>query len=88
MQGIIASFRRGRKTQKTNQAIIYIDSIKSKEKAAEIIGKKVTWISSGKKKTTITGKITAAHGSKGAVRVLFERGIPGQALGTKIEIES
>jgi ribosomal protein L35AE/L33A len=34
----------------------------------------------------IKGKIQALHGSKGAVRALFEKGMPGQAIGGKISI--
>ncbi len=87
MQGTIANFRRGKKTQKTNQAVIYVDGISKKEDAAKIVGKTVSWVAPGKNKTTITGKISSPHGGKGAVRALFERGIPGQALGTKVQIE-
>ncbi|MBN2422606.1 50S ribosomal protein L35ae [Candidatus Woesearchaeota archaeon] len=86
MKGTIASYRRGRKTQNTRQAIIYVEESASKEDATKLVGKNVSWLAPGKKKTTITGKITSAHGSKGAVRALFEKGIPGQALGTKVEI--
>ena len=34
----------------------------------------------------IKGKITKEHGSNGCVRVLFERGMPGQSIGTKLDI--
>ncbi len=84
MQGRVVNFRRGRKTQKTNQMIILVDSVDSKEKAEKLVGKKVTWTNS---KTTITGEITAPHGGKGAVRALFEKGMPGQAIGQKVEIK-
>ncbi len=87
MEGVIVSFRRGRKTQTTNQLIILVDSVDSKEKAEKLIGKKATWAAPGKGKKKITGKITAAHGKKGAVRALFEKGIPGQAISQKIIIE-
>ena len=33
------------------------------------------------------GKINAIHGNKGALRAVFETGIPGQALGKKVKIE-
>ena len=34
------------------------------------------------------GKISALHGKKGNVRAIFEdKGLPGQALGTKIKVE-
>ncbi len=39
-------------------------------------------------KKTIEGKVTALHGSKGALRVLFERGMPGQAIGQTLEVKA
>ena len=35
----------------------------------------------------ITGEISAPHGNKGCVRALFERALPGQCLGTVIEVQ-
>ncbi|MBU0757933.1 MAG: 50S ribosomal protein L35ae [Nanoarchaeota archaeon] len=86
MEGTIATFRRGRKTQTTNQMIILFADVDSKEKANALVGKKVSWTAPGKNKTTITGEITSAHGGNGAVRALFERGMPGQSVGTKITL--
>jgi len=43
----------------------------------------VAW-QSGKDK--IIGMIAALHGKKGLVRVRFRKGVPGQALGTTIEL--
>ena len=33
------------------------------------------------------GKIIRDHGNRGAVRVKFEKGLPGQALGGKVEVK-
>lgn len=87
MKARITSFRGSRRIKTGNQMIIEIEGIDSKEKAEKIIGKTVSWTAPGKKKTTIKGKISAAHGNKGCVRVLFERGLPGQALGQEVKIE-
>jgi len=85
MRGIILSYRRGKHTQNVNQVLIEIENVKSREKAEELIGKTVIWITpSGKR---ITGKIIATHGNKGVVRAKFERNLPGQALGTKVEVQ-
>jgi len=35
----------------------------------------------------IKGKISGSHGNKGLVRAIFERGLPGQALNTEIEVK-
>ena len=86
MEGVIVSFRRGRHTQTTNQIIIQTESSGSKEEAEKLVGKTVSWNAPGKAKKVLKGKITAIHGGKGAVRALFETGVPGQALGKKVSI--
>ena len=85
MEGIISNFRRGRHTQHTDQMIVEIKGMDKKDKRKELVGKKVVWTSPGKK--TITGIIKRFHGNKGALRVKFEKGMPGQAIGTKVKIE-
>ncbi|MFH2020529.1 MAG: 50S ribosomal protein L35ae [archaeon] len=87
MEGTIASFRRGKRTQTTNQMIIHIEGVDSKEKAETYVGKSVSWQAPGKQKKVLKGKITYVHGRNGAVRALFETGMPGQSLGTKLKIE-
>ena len=85
MEGIVVNYRGSYKTQHPKQMIIKVVGIDSKDKAEKLIGKKVTWITPTKKE--ITGKISAAHGNKGAVRAIFaEKGLPGQALGKKVII--
>ena len=88
MKGVIAAFRGSHKTRRGNQLIVYPDSVKSKKEAVALEGKKVVWNNpEGKKKVTISGYVSKAHGGKGALRVVFEKGLPGQSLGTKVEIE-
>ena len=87
MNGIIASFRGARRTRYTNHMIILVEGVDSKEKAEKLVGKLVTWTSPGKLKKEIKGKVASAHGNKGAVRVIFEKGMPGQSLSTKVKIE-
>ena len=84
MEGVIKNFKRGRKTQTTNQMIVYINEVKSKEDASKLVGKKVSWKSPADKE--IKGEVRSAHGNNGAIRVLFEKGMPGQAIGDKVVI--
>ncbi len=86
MEGIIINYRRGRKTQTTNQMIVQFPGV-DKEKAQGLVGKTVVYTCVGKTKKEIKGKVSAAHGNKGAVRVHFETGMPGQAIGTKVRLE-
>jgi len=82
----VIQFRRGRKTYTPRHFLIEIPGIDSREKATEFVGKSTEWKSSGKEVKVIKGKIAAAHGGNGVVRAIFERGLPGQAIGTDVEV--
>jgi len=82
-KGIVVQFRRGRKTIHKRHYLLDI-GLTNREEAKKLVGKEVEWTSpSGKK---IKGKISSAHGNKGLVRAIFEKGLPGQAITTKIEV--
>lgn len=85
MKGTIANFRGGRHTQSSNQMIVVIEGVNSKEDAEKLIGKNVSWKSPADKE--IKGSVKAAHGGKGAIRVAFETGMPGQSIATSVEIQ-
>jgi large subunit ribosomal protein L35Ae len=85
MKGTIVNFRLSRHVQKNNHMIIMVDEISSREKAESLVGKEVVWTSPAKKE--IKGKVASAHGNSGKVRVVFEKGMPGQSLTTKVEIK-
>lgn len=85
MKGTIVNFRGGRHTQYNNQMIILVDGVEAKDKAAELVGKKVIFTTEGGNE--LPGKVAAAHGNKGAVRVIFERGMPGQSVGKSVKLE-
>lgn len=65
--------------------VVIVKDTNNREKASKLVGKKVSWKTPAGKE--IKGIIKAAHGNKGAVRVLFEKGMPGQAVGEKVKIE-
>lgn len=83
VQGIIMNYRVGPKTQKSRECIIKFPQVKSVSEASRLIGRKIVWNTDKKK---IVGKIVALHGGKGSVRARFRKGVPGQALGTKVEL--
>ena len=64
--------------------VVVVKGVDSKEKTKELIGKKVVWKSPAGKE--LIGAITQPHGNKGALRVLFETGMPGQSIGQKVDI--
>src|SRR3989339_373225 len=84
MEGTIVNFRRNSTGQRTNHLIITVKDVDNKEKASKLVGKKVTY-NTGKK--DMIGKVNAIHGNKGAVRAVFETGLPGQCLGKKVKVD-
>ena len=87
VKATVIQFRRGRKTFKPRHFLIEIEGTKTREDASKFVGKVVEWKSTGKVPTIITGKISSAHGGNGVVRAIFEKGLPGQAIGTEVEIK-
>ena len=85
MEGVIANFKGSHKSQVGNQMIVVAAGVDSREKADKFVGKNVVWSSPAGKE--IKGEVRSAHGNKGALRVLFESGMPGQAVGSKVKIE-
>ena len=83
--GKVIQFRRGRKTVSERHFLIEIDNVSKKEDAQKFVGKNVSWKSPAGKE--IGGKIAATHGNKGVVRAIFESGLPGQAITTKVEVK-
>jgi large subunit ribosomal protein L35Ae len=82
----VIQFRRGRKNYTPRHFLIEIEGSNSREEASKFVGKSVTWTSEGKQAKKINGKISSAHGNKGVVRAIFEKGLPGQSIGTEVEI--
>ena len=85
MKGKVIQFRRGRHTIKERQYLIDVGE-KDIKGAEKFIGNAVSWKSPAGK--IINGKISQTHGNKGIVRAIFEKGLPGQAVTTEVEINS
>jgi ribosomal protein L35AE/L33A len=86
MKGVVVNYRGSHKQQNTKHMIVRVEGIANRADTKKVVGKKVTWTSPAGKK--ISGVISAAHGNKGTVRVIFaDKGLPGQALGAKVDIE-
>jgi large subunit ribosomal protein L35Ae len=83
VKGIVVQFRRGRKTIHERHFLLDI-GLENRDSASKMAGKEVVWKSPAGKE--IKGKINSAHGNKGLVRAIFEKGLPGQAITTDIEV--
>lgn len=87
MEGVISHFRGSYRRRQGNQLIVIVSGVDSEEKATPLVGKSAVWTVKGKNNTKISGKVSAVHGKNGAVRIIFERGLPGQSLGTTVNIQ-
>lgn len=87
MKGKVLQFRRGRHTITERHFLIEVESISNRKDAEKLVGKTVIWKSPGKQKKEILGKVSGAHGNKGVVRAIFEKGLPGQAITTEVEVK-
>lgn len=85
MKGKVVQFRRGRHTITERHFLIEVEGIATREDATKLVGKDVIWKSPAGKE--IKGKVSGAHGNKGAIRAIFEKGLPGQAITTDVEVK-
>jgi large subunit ribosomal protein L35Ae len=84
-KGKVVQFRRGRHTIKERHMLVEIDKVFTRTDAEKQVGKEVVWKSPAGKE--IKGKVRGSHGNKGVVRVIFEKGLPGQSVGTEVEVK-
>lgn len=73
-----------RHNHEEDHMVIKVEGVDTKEKATKLVGKSVSWTTPSKKE--IKGKITSTHGNKGAIRAIFETGMPGQSIGQDVKI--
>lgn len=85
IKGKVVQFRRGRHTVTEKHMLIEVEGTTKRADAQKLVGKSVLWKSPAGK--TIAGKIASAHGNRGVVRAIFERGLPGQAVTTEVDIQ-
>jgi large subunit ribosomal protein L35Ae len=83
IQGTIVNYRIGQTNQRSKECIIQFAHFNSASEASRLIGRKVA-LKSGKNR--ILGKIVAPHGKKGLLVARFRKGVPGQALGTIVQL--
>jgi large subunit ribosomal protein L35Ae len=84
-KGIVVQFRRGNHTVHERHFLIEVSGIKSRQEAEKFVGKEVEWKSPAGK--IIKGKVSGPHGNNGVMRAIFEKGLPGQAITTEVEIK-
>jgi large subunit ribosomal protein L35Ae len=83
--GRIMNYRIGIRTQMSSECLIQFAQSSTVAQAGQFIGKRVAWKGVNKK---LIGRIVGFHGRNGVVRARFKKGVPGQALGTTVELLS
>ncbi len=82
INGRITNYRIGIKSQAPSECLVEFSNIHTTS-VGKLIGQKIVWMN-GKNK--YTGRIVGMHGRNGMVRVKFARHLPGQAIGTVVEL--
>ncbi|HID90951.1 TPA: 50S ribosomal protein L35ae [Candidatus Bathyarchaeota archaeon] len=86
MEGTILNYRLGSKAQHPKEYIVKFAGVRSRDRAAQLVGRKVVWYT--RKGRPLVGKVIGVHGRRGVVRVRFRKGLPGEALGTRVKLKS
>ena len=81
--GTILNYRIGIGTQNPKECLIQFAHVNSRSLAGQLFNRKVVWKQGDIK---LIGKIRGSHGKNGVVKVKFQKGVPGQALGTTVEL--
>ena len=82
--GVITNYRRGPKSQRNRECLLKVLDVDPIE-STKLIGWRVGWPLD---EPRLFGMISKPHGRTGTLRVKFKRGLPGQALGTKVRLVS
>jgi len=82
MKGYIQNFTRGKDTSKNNAVIVRLDGVKDRDSAQAAVGKKVTTPGA----RGVLGRVASPHGNNGAVKVVFRKPLPGQAVSAKVSV--
>jgi ribosomal protein L35AE/L33A len=81
--GRIINYRIGIRAQLSRECLVQFPKEAYAAQAGQFIGRKVVW--KGEKKM-LYGRIVGFHGRNGIVRAAFKKGVPGQAIGTVVEL--
>lgn len=81
--GRIVNYRIGIRTQMPKWCLIQIMGEDSASRAGQLLGRKVVLRF---EENSFVGKIMSLHGKKGVVTARFNKGVPGQAIGSTVEL--
>jgi large subunit ribosomal protein L35Ae len=82
--GRIINYRIGIREQMSKEILVQVIGGESVQ-TGKFIGKKVVWKNATAK---LVGQVVGLHGKNGVLKAKFKKGVPGQAIGTTVEIIS
>lgn len=86
-------FRRNRKNQSPEQALLKIENVNASKDLSYYLGKRVVYIYkaptkvNGSKFRTIWGRICKAHGNQGVAVAKFSPNLPAKAMGSTLRVQ-
>ncbi|MES1918508.1 hypothetical protein MHBO_000473 [Bonamia ostreae] len=87
--GVFLGYKRSRRVQNMNIALIEIDGLKTRKDVDFYIGKKIAYVYKGDKngdKREMVGKVMRPHGNSGVVRAKFVKNLPAKAIGERVRV--
>jgi ribosomal protein L35AE/L33A len=80
----ITNYRIGIRTQASKEILIQIiGGTESVAQAGQLVGKKVVWMN---RTCKLVGQVVGLHGKNGILKAKFKNGVPGQAIGSTVEV--
>jgi len=79
----ITNYHIGIRAQASRECLIQLAQPNPETPAGSMLGSKVVWKNAT---TQIVGKVVGLHGRKGMLVAKFPKGVPGQAIGSLVEL--
>ena len=86
VKAVFSGFRRGKRTQDENHALVHIEGLNSRKEAQYYLGKRIVYVYRTKNGyKTIWGRICSQHGN-GTCKAKFLRNLPPKAIGSTLRV--
>jgi large subunit ribosomal protein L35Ae len=87
VKAVFSGFRRGKRTQDENHALVHIEGLNSRKEAQYYLGKRIVYVYRTKNGyKSIWGRICSQHGNNGTCKAKFLRNLPPKAIGSTLRV--